>query len=90
MMNGFGLGCTYILCFHRSWNDSAENNTWVKFFKEHQIGDTAPYFGCVVKVTIFFIDCIMIHMLCLSIPIEFSSFRVPYSGKAVLCLPFLV
>ena len=53
MMNGFGLGCTYILCFHRSWNDSAENNTWVKFFKEHQIGDTAPYFGCVVKVMIF-------------------------------------
>ena len=23
------------------------------FFKEHKIGDTAPYFGCVVKVTIF-------------------------------------
>ena len=38
----------------------------------------------------FFIDCIMIHMLCLSIPIEFGLFGVLDSGKAVLLLTYLL
>ena len=63
MMNGFGTSCTYLYFVFIDLGMTQHKITLgSSFFKEHKIGDTAPYFGRAVKVTIFFIDC-LIHML---------------------------